>query len=61
MWRELLVATALMLVLEGIMPFLSPRRLRRTLIVMIRMNDTGVRMVGLASMLMGLLLLYSVN
>ena len=58
MWDELLAAFGLMLVLEGIMPFLSPRALRQTLLQMARLGDRALRFTGLASMGLGLLVLY---
>ncbi len=61
MLDDLLVAVALMLVLEGIMPFLNPRRLRATLLMAARMNDRALRLVGLASMTAGVVLLYAVR
>lgn len=57
MWQDLTAAVALLLVIEGIMPFLSPRGTRRTMLVMSRMDDRSLRIAGLASMLLGLLLL----
>ncbi len=59
MWNELLAAFGLMLVLEGILPFLSPRALRQTLLRMAGLEDRALRLVGLASMLLGLLALYA--
>jgi len=61
MWNELWVALALMLVLEGIVPFLSPDALRRMLQVMAAMDDHSLRMAGLVSMLAGVGLLYLVH
>ena len=58
MWNELLAAFGLMLVLEGILPFLSPGRLRQTLLQMAKLEDRALRLVGLTSMLLGLLVLY---
>jgi len=58
MWNELLAAFGLMLVLEGILPFLSPGRLRQTLLQMAKLEDRALRPVGLTSMLLGLLVLY---
>ena len=58
MWHDLLTAVALVLVLEGIMPFISPDALRKALIVAAGLNDATLRFVGLTSMLLGLLLLY---
>ena len=58
MWDELLAAFGLMLVLEGIMPFLNPRALRQTLLRMAQLEDRVLRFAGLASMGLGLLVLY---
>jgi uncharacterized protein YjeT (DUF2065 family) len=60
-WSDLAAALALYLVLEGIMPFLSPAALRRALTSFAGLSDTQLRMAGLASMLAGLLLLFLVR
>lgn len=57
-WSDLLTALALVLVLEGILPFLSPRRLRRTLLQAAELDDRSLRIIGLISMLIGVALLY---
>ena len=61
MWQDLLVALALVMVIEGILPFLSPTRLRRTLLAMAEFDDRTLRLFGLVSMLLGLGLLYLVH
>jgi len=61
MWQDLWAAMALMLVLEGIAPFLSPDALRKALALMLGMDNTRLRLVGLVSMLAGLLLLYLIR
>jgi len=61
MWQDLLTALALMLVIEGILPFLNPAGMRRTLLMVTQMDDGVLRLVGLGSMLLGLLLLYFVG
>ncbi len=58
MWNELLAAFGLMLVLEGILPFLNPSALRRTLLQITQLEDRVLRLAGLASMGLGLLVLY---
>jgi uncharacterized protein YjeT (DUF2065 family) len=55
---SLLVAFALMLVLEGILPFLMPGIWRDTFRRLTEMTDGQIRFVGLSSMLVGVLLLY---
>ena len=60
-WGDLGAALALVLVLEGILPFLSPRRARLSYLMAARMGDQPLRTVGLFSMLAGLVLLYLVR
>jgi hypothetical protein len=61
MWQEFGIAFALLLIIEGIMPFLSPEQLRETLRRVIEMDDKTLRYIGLTSMLFGLTLLYVVH
>jgi uncharacterized protein len=61
MWRDLAAALALLLVLEGVLPFLNPGALRRALAAVNQLSDGQLRVVGLASMLIGLLFLAIVN
>ncbi len=61
MWDTLLIAFALMLVLEGILPFLLPSIWRDTFKKLTETGDNQVRFIGLTSMLLGLLLLYLVK
>jgi uncharacterized protein YjeT (DUF2065 family) len=61
MWHELGVGLALVLVIEGILPFLSPRLMRETLKTALSMSDGGLRLLGLTSMLAGLGLLYLIR
>ena len=58
MGSRLLEAVALLLVLEGVMPFLSPSSVRRLLERVNEFGDRSLRAAGLASMLAGVLLLY---
>lgn len=59
--HSLWIATSLMLVIEGVMPFLSPAIFRRGLLQMASMKDQHLRSIGLFSMVLGLVLLYWVN
>ncbi|QGM21284.1 DUF2065 family protein [Spiribacter sp. 2438] len=59
--QDLLTAIALLLVIEGILPFLSPRALRKTLFTIVQNNDRTLRLTGASSMVAGLLLLYLVR
>jgi uncharacterized protein YjeT (DUF2065 family) len=61
MWQELLTALALLLVIEGILPFVSPRSFRDMLRLVGEMDDRALRNSGLFSMISGLVLLYLVR
>lgn len=61
MSRELLTALALVLVIEGVAPFVSPGGLKRALVELSQLDDRILRGIGLVSMLAGLLLLYVVR
>ncbi len=60
-WHDLGAALALLLVVEGILPFLNPAALRRMLAAVSELSDAQLRFAGLSSMLAGLLLLYFIN
>jgi uncharacterized protein len=57
----ILTVVALVLVLEGIIPFLSPRFWRFMLIRFINARDRGIRLVGLMSLLAGTALMVLVH
>ena len=57
MWNDLLSALCLVMVFEGLMPFLSPRRAKKMMVMMSQLNDRSLRISGLLSMLSGVLLL----
>jgi len=61
MWEELWIALALIFVIEGIMPFLNPTGWRKTLRQVSEMEDKTLRIIGLSSMIFGVILLYFVN
>lgn len=61
MTDSLLTALALMLVIEGLLPFLAPGTWREAFRRLIEMNDGQLRFIGITSMLAGLLLLYFVR
>ncbi|HET8700612.1 MAG TPA: DUF2065 domain-containing protein [Nitrococcus sp.] len=58
MGQELLTAIALVLVIEGIFPFLSPNLLRRMIFQVVQQNNRTLRIMGLVTMLSGVILLY---
>ena len=61
MWKDLGTALALVLVLEGIMPFLNPVGLKKTLQMVSEMDDNSLRLIGFSSMVLGVILLYLVH
>ena len=61
MWNDLLSALALMLVLEGLLPFLSPAGFRQAMMAMAEMGDSQIRFSGLSSMLIGVVVLYFIK
>ena len=58
MVTTLLMAFALMLIIEGLLPFLAPSLWRETFRRITEFTDGQIRFFGLSSMLVGLLLLY---
>ncbi|MEN8217673.1 MAG: DUF2065 domain-containing protein [Pseudomonadota bacterium] len=61
MWEELGIAFALLLVIEGIMPFLNPSGWRQTLRTVSEMDDQDLRIIGLLSMAIGVIVLYLIH
>lgn len=57
-WSDFLRALALMLVFEGMLPFLNPDGMRRLMQTLYEMDNRSVRTAGFTSMLVGLALLY---
>ncbi len=60
-WSDLLAALALVLVIEGMVPFLNPQSLRRMLETVTQLDDKTLRIAGLVSMVLGVVMLYIVR
>ncbi len=60
-WQDLFSALALVLILEGILPFVSPDRWRNLMNAMHEMGDRELRRLGAVSMIAGLILLYIIK
>jgi len=56
-----LTGLALMLIIEGIMPFLCPDLWRDTLNKLVLLSERQIRFLGITAMLSGLILLYWVK
>ena len=61
MWHDVGIALCLVLVIEGVVPFLYPRRWREMVMMLSEIDDRTMRVAGLASMLLGTGLLYLIN
>ncbi|HEX9803422.1 MAG TPA: DUF2065 domain-containing protein [Gammaproteobacteria bacterium] len=61
MLSDLWAAVALVLVIEGLLPALSPRTYRKAMFAVMQMDERSIRMTGLASMIAGALFLYLVK
>ncbi|WP_022961363.1 DUF2065 domain-containing protein [Halopseudomonas pelagia] len=61
MWQSLATALCLVLVIEGLMPFLAPARWKRMLAEVAQIGDTPLRLIGLSCMLTGTLFLYLIR
>jgi len=57
-WPDLAAACGLLLVIEGVLPFLSPASARRAMAAMSSMPDGTLRIAGALSMFAGVLLLW---
>ncbi len=60
-WDDLWAAVALMLIIEGIMPFINPGPFRRMLKVVSEMEEKSIRILGMVWIGVGLAALYWVR
>ena len=59
--NEILTAFALVLIIEGLLPFASPSRYRQMVAQLVSLGDNHIRTVGLVIIAIGLVLLYVVR
>lgn len=57
-WQDLLTALGLLLVIEGIMPFLNPKSFREAMLKASQADDSALRILGLTCMIVGVAVLY---
>ena len=57
-WEYFFTALALLLVVEGIMPSVSPRAWRNMMVRLSQQPDASLRIMGLVSMVFGALIMY---
>ena len=60
-WSDLLAAVAILLVLEGLLPFINPEGTRRVFARLSEVTSKELRVAGCVSLVLGLLLLYLVR
>lgn len=61
MWDDLFRAVALVLVIEGLMPFMAPSRWREAMLRLSALDDRQLRNIGLGAIIVGLVLLQLVR
>jgi len=60
-WTEILTAVALLMIIEGMLPFVGPGRYKQLVAQIASLSDNQLRAVGLGAMIGGLLLLFLVR
>ncbi|VAW98780.1 hypothetical protein MNBD_GAMMA22-1324 [hydrothermal vent metagenome] len=58
MWANILIAVALVMVIEGFMPAINPELFRKTMLAVTNMSDKHLRIMGISSMTVGAILVY---
>ncbi len=61
MWRDILTAFALYLIIEGMIPFVGTDLIRKTVAKLAEFNDNHLRATGFTVMAAGLILLFVVR
>lgn len=61
MWQELGIALSLVLIIEGILPFLYPGRWKEWVALAAEVDQRTMRIIGFSSMVCGLVLLQVVR
>ena len=60
-WTEILTAVALLLVIEGMLPFIRPDRYKQLVAQIVRLSDNQLRTFGFIAMISGIVLLFIVR
>lgn len=60
-WNDLFSALALVLIIEGLLPFISPANYKENIANILKMPDSTLRVIALGSMLAGVFLLYLIR
>ena len=60
-WTDLISALALVMIFEGLLPFLSPGTSRRAMATMSQLDDRTLRQIGMILLIAGAVTLYFVR
>ena len=55
--KELFIAISFVLIIEGLLPFISPRLFKRSLLQMIEINENFIRIMGLVAIILGVIII----
>lgn len=61
MWHNLFLALGLLLVIEGLLPFLNPAGFKQAMQLISQMTEKQLRISGFVSMIAGVIIMYIVN
>ena len=56
-FKELFIAISLVLILEGLLPFISPSLYKRITLQILEINESSIRIMGLFLIILGVLII----
>ena len=56
-FKELFIAIGLVLIFEGLIPFISPSLYKRTLLQMLEISESSIRIMGLFLIILGVIII----
>ena len=56
-FKDLFIAISLVLILEGLIPFISPSLYKRTLLQMLEISESSIRIMGLFLIILGVIII----
>ena len=60
-WQGFGIGFAFYLMIEGIMPFMNPHGMKKTLLEILKLSDSSLRIFGAISIILGIALLYAIK
>ena len=58
MWDMILTAVAIILIIEGVVPLVSPQTCKKMMSSIAKLNNTTLRILGLVALILGVVILY---